>query len=282
MPATSRVVGAVADQGESGVGGLDADLMFAPGLQPEPQFAHDAFAAGERIFRDDFVMCDGFLRVVARGLALRFRKHMLAQLVPAQSQPLPPCACGRAWTTCHKSHIFPLHGVRLQLLDEVTARGGIRGHAKDAAGVLIEPMNRQGFKPAIRGRQRFSGDAAILRLQFSRQEIGEDAQRGKLAIRRRHGNEAGSLVDDGQGGIQIKQRDARMNLPAGTAIQRGGWRPRSSKASPGSGMVWWGLRMTTPLTLTRPARIHCLARLFGVSGCFRNNQSNSGLIRGYS
>src|SRR5206468_4113505 len=34
--------------------------------------------------------------------------------------------------------------------------------------------------------------------------------------------------------------------------------------------------MTTPLTLTRPAKIHCLARPFGVSGCFRNNQSNSG------
>ena len=29
-----RVVGAVADQGESGVGSLDADLMFSTGLQP--------------------------------------------------------------------------------------------------------------------------------------------------------------------------------------------------------------------------------------------------------
>src|ERR1035437_4356508 len=36
--------------------------------------------------------------------------------------------------------------------------------------------------------------------------------------------------------------------------------------------------MTTPLTLTRPATIHCLARLFGVSGCFRNSQSNRGLV----
>jgi hypothetical protein len=36
--------------------------------------------------------------------------------------------------------------------------------------------------------------------------------------------------------------------------------------------------MTTPLTLTRPAKIHCLARLFGVAGCFRSNQSNSGLV----
>src|SRR6266480_3096588 len=36
--------------------------------------------------------------------------------------------------------------------------------------------------------------------------------------------------------------------------------------------------MTTPLTLTRPAKIHCLARPFGVSGCFRSNQSNSGPV----
>src|SRR5437016_6050123 len=35
--------------------------------------------------------------------------------------------------------------------------------------------------------------------------------------------------------------------------------------------------MTTPLTLTRPAKIHCLARFFGVSGCFRSNQSNKGM-----
>src|SRR5439155_22172996 len=56
------------------------------------------------------------------------------------------------------------------------------------------------------------------------------------------------------------------------------WRSPSSSVSPGSAMVWWGLRMTTPLTLTRPAKIHCLARLFGVSGCFRSNQSNRGPV----
>src|SRR5713101_2947052 len=33
--------------------------------------------------------------------------------------------------------------------------------------------------------------------------------------------------------------------------------------------------MTTPLRLTRPAKIHCFARLLGVSGCFRSNQSSS-------
>src|SRR6266545_6973202 len=36
--------------------------------------------------------------------------------------------------------------------------------------------------------------------------------------------------------------------------------------------------MTTPLTLTRPAKIHCLARFFGVSGCFRSNQSNRAAV----
>src|ERR1019366_1971510 len=36
--AIGRVIRAVADQGKSGVGSLDADLMFATGFQPEPQF----------------------------------------------------------------------------------------------------------------------------------------------------------------------------------------------------------------------------------------------------
>src|SRR6185369_12624003 len=34
--------------------------------------------------------------------------------------------------------------------------------------------------------------------------------------------------------------------------------------------------MTTPLTLTRPAMIHCLARLLGESGNASSNQSMSG------
>jgi hypothetical protein len=36
--------------------------------------------------------------------------------------------------------------------------------------------------------------------------------------------------------------------------------------------------MTTPLTLTRPARIHCLARFRGVPGCLRSTHSRSGLV----
>ena len=58
--------------------------------------------------------------------------------------------------------------------------------------------------------------------QFAHQEIGEDAESGKVAIRRRHGDEAGPLIDDGEGGIQVQQRNARMNLPSGTARQSGG------------------------------------------------------------
>ena len=63
----------------SGVGGLDADLMFAAGLQPEPQFGDEAFAGGERILRDDFVMRDGLAGFGARVFELCFRKHVLAQ-----------------------------------------------------------------------------------------------------------------------------------------------------------------------------------------------------------
>ena len=85
------------------------------------------------------------------------------------------------------------------------AGGGIHGDAKDAAGVLVEAMNRQRLQPAIDGRQGFSGDAAFPGLQFSRQKIGQDAERREIVIRRRHGDEAGSLVDDAESGIQVKQ-----------------------------------------------------------------------------
>src|SRR5437660_3785093 len=61
LAAIGGVIGAVADQGESGVGGLDANLMFSTGFQPEPQFGDEAFAAGERILSDDFVVRDGLL-----------------------------------------------------------------------------------------------------------------------------------------------------------------------------------------------------------------------------
>ena len=53
----------------------------------------------------------------------------------------------------HEGHIFPLHGVRLQLFDEVLARGRAGGDAKDPAGILIQTMNRQGFKVAVGWRQ---------------------------------------------------------------------------------------------------------------------------------
>ena len=137
----------------SGVGRLDPDLMFSTGLQPEPQFGDAAFVAGERILRNDFVMRDGLADFGVRIFELRFRKHVLAQFVPAQLQPLPPGAGGRDRTTFHERHILPLHGVRLQLLDEVVARGGVRSNAKNAAGKLVESMNRQQLQPAIDGRQ---------------------------------------------------------------------------------------------------------------------------------
>ena len=110
-------------------------------------------AARKRVFGDDFVVGDGLARLGPGGPGLRFGKDMLAQFVPAQLQPLPPSAFGRAGPAFHKGDIFPLHGVRLELLDEVMARRGVRGHAEDAAGVLVQAMNGQGLQPAIGGRQ---------------------------------------------------------------------------------------------------------------------------------
>ena len=67
--AKSRVVSAVADQGQSGVRSLGSDLMFSAGFQTEPQFGDDTFAAGQRVLGDDFVMGDGFAGLVSGGPA---------------------------------------------------------------------------------------------------------------------------------------------------------------------------------------------------------------------
>ena len=140
--APRRIIRAVTNQGVSGMGRLHADLMFSTGLQLEPQLGDESFAIGDWILCDDFVMRDGFLSLAAWGFRAYRRKHMLTQFVPAQLQPLPPGACGRAWTALHIRHVLPFHGVRLQLFDEVVARGGVRGYAENAAGILVEPMDR--------------------------------------------------------------------------------------------------------------------------------------------
>ena len=113
LAAIGRVIRAVADQGESGVGSLDADLVLSTGFQAEPQLSDEAFAAGEWILGDDFVVRDGLLDIGLVGSCLRFGKDSLAQFVFAQLQPLPPGPFGRARTPNHKGHIFPLHEVRL-------------------------------------------------------------------------------------------------------------------------------------------------------------------------
>jgi len=84
LGAIGRVIGAVADQGESGVGSLHANLMFSTGFQPEPQFGDEAFAAGARILGDDFVMRDGLMDLGPVGSCLRIGKDSLAQFVFAQ------------------------------------------------------------------------------------------------------------------------------------------------------------------------------------------------------
>ena len=151
--ATPRIVLPVADQGKSGVGRLDADLMFATGFQTEPQFGNEAFAVGERIFGDDFVVRDGLKGLGSGGFCLRFGNNALSHFVTAQLQPLAPGSFRQARAAFHEGHIFPLHGVRLQLFDEVLARGRAGGDAKDPAGILIQTMNRQGFKVAVGWRQ---------------------------------------------------------------------------------------------------------------------------------
>ena len=168
---------------------------------------------------------------------------MLAQFVAAQLQPLPPGAFGRAGPAFHKGHIFPLHGVGSELLDEVAARRRARGHAKDPAGILVKAMNGQGLEPAIGGRQRPPGGGALPGLEFARQKIGQDAQRGQVAVRRRHRDEAGPLVDDCQGAIQVKQRNARVDLPPGAAVQRGGVPGAQFERCPGVGEVLVGFPM---------------------------------------
>src|ERR1019366_5735098 len=82
--------------------------------------------------------------------------------------------------------------------------------------------NRRGLQLAVGGRQRLSGDAAVPGLKFALQEVGEDAQSGKVAFGRWHRDEAGPLVNDREGGIQVEQRYPRMNLPARTTREGGG------------------------------------------------------------
>ena len=84
VAAIGRVIRAVPDQGESGVGSLDANLMFSTGFQPEPQFTDETFAAGARILGDDFVMRDGLMDLGPVGSCLRIGKDSLAQFVFAQ------------------------------------------------------------------------------------------------------------------------------------------------------------------------------------------------------
>ena len=134
------------------MGRLDANLVFATGFQPEPQF-RDIAAARERVLGDDFIVRDGFPGSGPEGSGLRFGEDVLPEFVLAQLQPLPPGPLGRPRSPFHKGHIFPLHGVRPELPGEVLARGGAGGDAEDAAGVLVEPMNRQGVQPAVGGRQ---------------------------------------------------------------------------------------------------------------------------------
>src|SRR5437773_1928429 len=102
------------------MGGLDANLMFAASFEPEPQFAGEAFAAGEWIFLDRFIVRDGLTdlwRVTQRSvhgtLGLLFGQDVLAHFVFAQLQPLPPGSFWRRGAAFDKGHILALHGAAL-------------------------------------------------------------------------------------------------------------------------------------------------------------------------
>ena len=60
VAATTWIIGAVANQRQPGMGSLNANLVFAAGFQPEPQFADEPVAASQGIFRNDFKVRDGF------------------------------------------------------------------------------------------------------------------------------------------------------------------------------------------------------------------------------
>ena len=147
--AKGKVIGAVADQGQSGVRGLGADLMFSAGFELEPQFGDDTPAIRQGILGHDFIMGDGLAGRVSGGAALRISQDILMHFIPAQLQGLPPCTLRIGRPAFDKGYVLTLHGVRLKLFDQVLARGRARGHAKDAAGIFVETMNRQRTQLAI-------------------------------------------------------------------------------------------------------------------------------------
>ena len=65
--ADSRIVSAVAEQGESGVRSLNANLMLPAGFESKPQFSHEARSARNGILGDDFVVGDGLAGLNPRG-----------------------------------------------------------------------------------------------------------------------------------------------------------------------------------------------------------------------
>jgi hypothetical protein len=116
--------------------------MFSTGFQPEPQFCDETFAPGKRVLANHFIVCDSFARFRPSLPGLDFGDDVLTQFVPAQLKPVPPGALGSGTLTLHKGHIFTLHGVSFELLDQVVARISVCGNAKNSTRILIETMHR--------------------------------------------------------------------------------------------------------------------------------------------
>src|ERR1035438_9341607 len=78
--ADSRIVRAVAEQGESGVGSLNANLMLPAGFESKPQFSHEARSACNGILGDDFVVGNGLAGLIPSGPGLRRSEEHTSEL----------------------------------------------------------------------------------------------------------------------------------------------------------------------------------------------------------
>jgi len=85
---------------------------------------------------------DRFGGLFAGTFGLGVGNDELTKLVVAQPQPVSPCTLRLRRVAFHIGHVLPFHGVRLQLIDQVLSRRWIHRHAKDAARVLVEAVNR--------------------------------------------------------------------------------------------------------------------------------------------
>src|ERR1051325_1983848 len=150
-PASPQTINWVADQGQTFMGGLRADLVFASGMKPKPQFGRVSKLGNH------FVMSNGEDRA---GIFLA--NHLLPKFIPGQSQPMTPDASRFLGMSFDVRQIFASDRMLAELFDQSRARFGIQRHAEQAAGVPVDAMNRQGPQISKGGRQ----EKSLARTQF--------------------------------------------------------------------------------------------------------------------